>query len=142
MALSTIRVDEIAGYDLIWKDTNILSGMVRYVYKWTQLSVYFTNSFLITHCFFFALQSFYLPGSIDVNDKTIEQWNNIPPPLYLWSRRDWSITHKTRALEQGHITQMHHSTDNEEFHHAEIHQGGGDNGIVQDMDISPTRISY
>ncbi|CAA7035215.1 unnamed protein product [Microthlaspi erraticum] len=60
----TKRVDEIAGYDLIWKDTRILSGM-----------------------------SFYLPGSIDVDDKTIEQWNNSPPPLYLWSRRDWSISH-------------------------------------------------
>ncbi|ESQ32505.1 hypothetical protein EUTSA_v10003648mg [Eutrema salsugineum] len=105
----TKRVDEIADYDLIWKDTNMLRGM-----------------------------SFYLPGSIDVNDKTIEQWNNLPPPLYLWSRRDWSGYHKTIALQQGHITQMHHSTYTEGLHHAPIPQDeDDDNGMVQDMDISP-----
>ncbi|XP_019095523.1 PREDICTED: protein ENHANCED DOWNY MILDEW 2-like isoform X1 [Camelina sativa] len=107
----TKRVDLIADYELIWEDRNLLSGM-----------------------------SFYLPGSVDVDNKTIEQWNNIPPPLYLWSRRDWGRSHKTTALQQGHITQMHHSTYNENFHHAEIPRGDADNGMVQDMEISPARI--
>ncbi|CAH2044836.1 unnamed protein product [Thlaspi arvense] len=101
----TKRVDEIAEYDLIWEDTRLLSGM-----------------------------SFYLPGSIDVNDQTIEQWNNMPPPLYLWSRRDWSRSHKAIALQQSHITQMHHSTCTGRFHHAEVPQDYDD--MVQDMDLS------
>ncbi|CAE6227507.1 unnamed protein product [Arabidopsis arenosa] len=105
----TKRVDAIADYELIWEDSNLLAGM-----------------------------SFYLPGSVDVNDKTIEQWNNIPPPLYLWSRRDWSKSHKTRAVQQGHITQMHHFTYNGDCHHTEISRGDDDNDLVQDMEISPT----
>ncbi|CAN8265759.1 unnamed protein product [Cochlearia groenlandica] len=105
----TKRVDEVAGYELIWEDSNILSGM-----------------------------SFYLPGSIDVNDKMIEQWNNIPPPLYLWSRRDWSRSHKIKALDQGHITHMHDTSYKEScFSHPVISQGNDDhNGMVQEMDIS------
>ncbi|KAF8105677.1 hypothetical protein N665_0157s0242 [Sinapis alba] len=101
----TKRLDAIADYDLIWEDTNLLSG-----------------------------KSFYLPGSIDVNNKTIEQWNNIPPPLYLWSRKDWTLNHKTIALQHGHITHMHHSTYTVGLHHAEIPR---DDGMVQDMEISP-----
>ncbi|KAG2261215.1 hypothetical protein Bca52824_068294 [Brassica carinata] len=101
----TKRVDAIAEYDLIWEDTNLLSG-----------------------------KSFYLPGSIDVNNKTIEQWNNIPPPLYLWSRRDWTWNHKAIALQQGHITHMYHSTYTVGLHHAEPPP---DDGIVQEMEISP-----
>ncbi|RID59835.1 hypothetical protein BRARA_F03033 [Brassica rapa] len=101
----TKRVDAIADYDLIWEDANLLSG-----------------------------KSFYLPGSIDVNNKTIEQWNNIPPPLYLWSRRDWTWNHKAIALQQGHITHMYHSTYTVGLHHAEPPP---DDGIVQEMEISP-----
>ncbi|KAL3849183.1 hypothetical protein ACJIZ3_011065 [Penstemon smallii] len=61
-------------YDLIWEDDLILSG-----------------------------KSFYLPGSIDVNDQKIEQWNVDPPPLYLWSHRDWTKTHEAVALKHGHL---------------------------------------
>ncbi|GJZ23791.1 protein enhanced downy mildew 2 isoform X1 [Tanacetum coccineum] len=61
-------------YDLIWEDVELLAG-----------------------------KSFYLPGSVDVNDKQMEQWNNTPPPLYLWSRRDWTTKHKNIAQRQGHI---------------------------------------
>ncbi|KAL9255325.1 ENHANCED DOWNY MILDEW 2-like protein [Drosera capensis] len=61
-------------YDLVWDDNQKLSG-----------------------------KSFYLPGSIDVNDKPIEDWNNVPPPLYLWSRQDWSAEHKDIAEMHGHL---------------------------------------
>ncbi|KAI4374800.1 hypothetical protein MLD38_012752 [Melastoma candidum] len=61
-------------YDLIWEDDHFLSG-----------------------------KSFYLPGSIDENDKQMEQWNCSAPLLYLWSRRDWSTKHKTIAKSMGHL---------------------------------------
>ncbi|KAJ4900833.1 EDM2-like protein1 [Raphanus sativus] len=101
----TKRVDVIAEYDLIWEDANLLAG-----------------------------KSFYLPGSIDVHNKTIEQWNNIPPPLYLWSRKDWGWDHKAIALQQGHIKHMYHSTYTVGLHHAELPR---DDSMVQDMEISP-----
>ncbi|XP_056162709.1 protein ENHANCED DOWNY MILDEW 2-like [Syzygium oleosum] len=71
----TERLDEkMFRYDLVWEDHRFLSG-----------------------------KSFYLPGSIDVEDKQIEQWNNKPPLLYLWSRRDWTAKHRTIAQKQGHL---------------------------------------
>ncbi|KAG6494343.1 hypothetical protein ZIOFF_049367 [Zingiber officinale] len=63
-------------YDLIWEDSQSLSG-----------------------------KSFYLPGSVDVNDNQLEQWNLSPPPLYLWSRDDWTVKHKRIAARQGHIVE-------------------------------------
>ncbi|PIN01457.1 Histone-lysine N-methyltransferase [Handroanthus impetiginosus] len=62
-------------YDLIWEDDHIFSG-----------------------------KSFYLPGSVDVHDQQMQQWNVDPPPLYLWSRPDWTTKHKAVALQCGHIT--------------------------------------
>ncbi|KAI6679019.1 hypothetical protein NL676_039815 [Syzygium grande] len=71
----TERLDEkMFWYDLVWEDDRFLSG-----------------------------KSFYLPGSIDMEDKQIEQWNNKPPLLYLWSRRDWTAKHRTIAQKQGHL---------------------------------------
>lgn len=64
-------------YDLIWEDRATLSG-----------------------------KSFYLPGSIDVHDKQIEQWNVRPPVLYLWSRPDWTSKHKGIASSQGHTSRL------------------------------------
>ncbi|KAF8391638.1 hypothetical protein HHK36_023944 [Tetracentron sinense] len=65
----TERLDEKeAAYDLVWEDIEKLSG-----------------------------KSFYLPGSVDVNDKQMEQWNVKPPVLYLWSRPDWTARHKVIA---------------------------------------------
>ncbi|XP_020593200.1 protein ENHANCED DOWNY MILDEW 2 [Phalaenopsis equestris] len=64
-------------YDLIWEDRATLSG-----------------------------KSFYLPGSIDVHDKQIEQWNVKPPVLYLWSRPDWTSKHKSIASIQGHTSTL------------------------------------
>lgn len=40
------------------------------------------------------MQSFYLPGSIDLEDQQLEQWNLKPPPLSLWSRSDWTMKHQ------------------------------------------------
>ncbi|XVF71803.1 hypothetical protein PTKIN_Ptkin12aG0068500 [Pterospermum kingtungense] len=78
----TKRLDEKEAYDLIWEDDRLLSG-----------------------------KSFYLPGSVDVNDKQLEQWNVKAPPLYLWSRSDWTTRHKAIAQEHGHafngIEEMH-----------------------------------
>ncbi|XP_027127336.2 protein ENHANCED DOWNY MILDEW 2-like isoform X2 [Coffea arabica] len=62
-------------YDLIWEDDELLSG-----------------------------KSFYLPGSVDVLAQQIEQWNAETPPLYLWSRPDWTVKHKAIAREHGHIS--------------------------------------
>ncbi|KAK0589735.1 hypothetical protein LWI29_017894 [Acer saccharum] len=68
----TKRLDEKAAYDydLIWEDDELLSG-----------------------------KSFYLPGSVDIHDNQIEQWNVKPPPLSLWSRSDWTDRHKDIAQE-------------------------------------------
>ncbi|KAI3673839.1 hypothetical protein L6452_39969 [Arctium lappa] len=62
-------------YDLIWEDVKLLAG-----------------------------KSFYLPGSVDVNDKQMDQWNNTPPPLYLWSRPDWTSKHRAIAQQHGHTS--------------------------------------
>ncbi|XP_052108372.1 protein ENHANCED DOWNY MILDEW 2 isoform X2 [Arachis duranensis] len=71
----TKRLDrKKGGYDLIWEDDEMLSG-----------------------------KAFYLPGSVDVRDKQLEDWNNKTPPLYLWSRPDWSARHRAIALQHGHI---------------------------------------
>ncbi|XP_048127685.1 protein ENHANCED DOWNY MILDEW 2-like isoform X2 [Rhodamnia argentea] len=64
-------------YDLLWEDCELLSG-----------------------------KSFYLPGSIDVHNKRLEDWNLTTPPLYLWSRHDWTSKHKTIAEEHGHISKQ------------------------------------
>ncbi|CAL5391113.1 unnamed protein product [Camellia sinensis] len=71
----TKRLDEkIPPYDLIWEDGELLSG-----------------------------KSFYLPGSVDVHEQQMEQWNWKAPPLYLWSRSDWTAQHKAIARNHGHL---------------------------------------
>lgn len=49
------------------------------------------------------IQSFYLPGSVDVHNQQLDDWNLQPPSLYLWSRRDWTSRHKALAEEYGHL---------------------------------------
>ncbi|KAG9453169.1 hypothetical protein H6P81_006073 [Aristolochia fimbriata] len=74
----TQRLDQKdLAYDLIWEDDCALSG-----------------------------KSFYLPGSIDGYDKQMEQWNDKPPLLYLWSRPDWSAKHRNIAMQWGHTSQV------------------------------------
>ncbi|KAI7729927.1 hypothetical protein M8C21_031286 [Ambrosia artemisiifolia] len=72
-------------YDLIWEDVELLAG-----------------------------KSFYLPGSVDVNDKIMDQWNNIAPPLYLWSRPGWTNKHRAIARKHGHIPQQQPQSDENE----------------------------
>ncbi|KAK2405930.1 protein ENHANCED DOWNY MILDEW [Trifolium repens] len=62
------------GYDLIWEDEEICSG-----------------------------KSFYLPGSVDTQHKQLEDWNLKAPPLYLWSRPDWTAWHMGIAQYHRHI---------------------------------------
>ncbi|KAG8051851.1 hypothetical protein GUJ93_ZPchr0001g30743 [Zizania palustris] len=62
-------------YDLVWEDSECLSG-----------------------------KAFYLPGSVDVNDKIVEGWNASAPPLYLWSRPDWTKMHMEVAVEHNHTS--------------------------------------
>ncbi|KAE8734933.1 putative Acyltransferase [Hibiscus syriacus] len=71
-------------YELIWKDNKFLSG-----------------------------KSFYLPGSVDANDKQMDQWNVMAPPLYLWSRSDFSANHKGIAEKHGHLPKEPESLDQE-----------------------------
>nr|KYP74956.1 hypothetical protein KK1_007651 [Cajanus cajan] len=78
--------DRRSTYDLVWEDERFLSG-----------------------------KSFYLPGSVDTNDKQIEQWNVKPPPLYLWSRPDWTDKHKAIAREHGHLISHHEVSKMESF---------------------------
>ncbi|XVE50756.1 hypothetical protein DITRI_Ditri01bG0188800 [Diplodiscus trichospermus] len=74
----TERLDEKkfsrSRYELVWEDNQFLSG-----------------------------KSFYLPGSVDANDKQMDQWNVMAPPLYLWSRSDFSTKYKIIAEKHGHL---------------------------------------
>ncbi|WCJ37448.1 ENHANCED DOWNY MILDEW 2 [Euphorbia peplus] len=70
----TTRLNMKGPYRLIWEDETLLSG-----------------------------KAFYLPGSVDVNDKQIEDWNVSPPPLYLWSHVDWAMRHEALARAYDHV---------------------------------------
>ncbi|RDX86204.1 Protein ENHANCED DOWNY MILDEW 2, partial [Mucuna pruriens] len=75
----TKRLDrKKGGYDLIWEDDEMFSG-----------------------------KSFYLPGSVDIRDKQLEDWNLKPPPLYLWSHPDWTIKHMEIAHKHCHIKEQY-----------------------------------
>lgn len=69
----TERLDKKKPYDLVWENDHFLSG-----------------------------KSFYLPGSVNENDKQMDQWNVTAPPLYLWSQQEWSAKHKAIAQKHGH----------------------------------------
>nr|GMD56112.1 protein ENHANCED DOWNY MILDEW 2 isoform X1 [Ipomoea batatas] len=69
-------------YDLIWENDELLCG-----------------------------KAFYLPGSVDVNDKTLDDWNVSTPPLYLWSRPDWTPKHKEIAKIAGHLSKARENQD-------------------------------
>ncbi|KAL6529436.1 hypothetical protein OROGR_015059 [Orobanche gracilis] len=62
-------------YDLVWEDDQMFAG-----------------------------KSFYLPGSVDVFDKQIEDWNVNAPVLYLWSNPTWTSKHKAIAEHHGHLS--------------------------------------
>lgn len=87
-------------YDLIWEDDVILAGKVQKIERFLLPDFSLTND--MTQ-FFLLCQSFYLPGSINVYNQQMDQWNIVSPPLYLWSRPDWTAKHKAVAMQQGHI---------------------------------------
>ncbi|KAL6520737.1 hypothetical protein OROHE_016918 [Orobanche hederae] len=62
-------------YDLVWEDDQMFAG-----------------------------KSFYLPGSVDVFDKHIEDWNVNAPVLCLWSNPTWTSKHKAIAEQHGHLS--------------------------------------
>ncbi|KAL6570808.1 hypothetical protein OROGR_000358 [Orobanche gracilis] len=62
-------------YDLVWEDDQMFAG-----------------------------KSFYLPGSVDVFNKHIEDWNVNAPVLYLWSNPTWTTKHKAIAEQHGHLS--------------------------------------
>ncbi|XP_056693369.1 protein ENHANCED DOWNY MILDEW 2 isoform X2 [Spinacia oleracea] len=70
----TKRLDSRKGtrYELIWEDPYLLAG-----------------------------EAFYLPGSCDANEKHLSQWNNVTPPLYLWSHPGWTRKHREIAYNCG-----------------------------------------
>ncbi|CAL5405446.1 unnamed protein product [Camellia sinensis] len=81
----TERLDK-KGYDLIWENNELLAG-----------------------------KSFYLPGSVDINDNQLEDWNVSTPPLYLWSHPDWTAKHKAIAQRHGHLAREQKQS------HLEVH---------------------
>ncbi|PNX77036.1 enhanced downy mildew protein [Trifolium pratense] len=98
------------GYDLIWEDDEICSG-----------------------------KSFYLPGSVDTQHKQLEDWNLKAPPLYLWSRPDWTSWHMGIAQYHGHIKHNNylglHAPDN----FLSIFDGvPDDNGDILLQDCAPS----
>lgn len=58
-----------------------------------------------------SFQSFYLPGSVDAKDKQMEQWNVMPPLLYLWSHPDWSAKHRKIAESHDHISKQQEAVE-------------------------------
>lgn len=85
--LDSIRRAYGSKYELIWEDQHLLSG-----------------------------KSFYLPGSIDIHDKQVQQWNNTTPPLSLWSRSDWTAEHRKIAKSRHHFWLPGHSPPPQQPH--------------------------
>jgi hypothetical protein len=94
-----IRLDKKKPYNLVWENDHFLSGKV---YDMHFAVPFWINLDVLFHYDIFFFQSFYLPGSVNENDKQMDQWNVTAPPLYLWSRQEWSAKHKAIAQKHGH----------------------------------------
>ncbi|KAL9347548.1 hypothetical protein Peur_058914 [Populus x canadensis] len=69
------------------------------------LNIFHTDFVLLTWqilFIFLVLQSFYLPRSAVANGKQIEDWPVNTPPIYLWSRAEWTAWRIPIAREHGH----------------------------------------
>lgn len=129
VTLLLIRLDEKKfPYDLIWEDDQMFSGKVVCSSVFCLLFFCFLFAFYIISgkvvcvsplmcCLF---QSFYLPGSVDVHDNQIEDWNNTAPVIYLWSHPDWTSKHKDIDIRHGHSSGALKKNSLEEIHH-EMH---------------------
>lgn len=85
---------------------------------------------------FSSVQSFYLPGSVDTNDKQLDQWNLKPPVLWLWSRPDWSPRHMAVAVKQGHTCKVQEEPFINQVETQFPDQWWKDHDFDDDMDIS------
>ncbi|XP_024966145.1 protein ENHANCED DOWNY MILDEW 2-like [Cynara cardunculus var. scolymus] len=94
-------------YDLVWEDANLLAG-----------------------------KSFYFPGSVDANDKQVDQWNNTAPPLYLWSRSDWTSKYIAIAQQHGHVSKEPEANVHALDLHAENHELNGEVSMPLDNDMN------
>ncbi|XP_010536700.1 PREDICTED: protein ENHANCED DOWNY MILDEW 2 [Tarenaya hassleriana] len=88
--VETDRLDKKKSpYVLVWEDKQFLSG-----------------------------KSFYLPGSVGDEDKQMDDWNLVSPPLSLWSRSDWVAKHMEIAQKHGHLSNNMGKTKFENDDHA------------------------
>ncbi|KAG7538033.1 Zinc finger PHD-type [Arabidopsis suecica] len=106
----TERLDKKkSSYVLIWEDKTFLSG-----------------------------NSFYLPGSVNEEDKQLEDWNIVPPPLSLWSRSDFAAKHKKIAEKHCHLSRDVGSSKLkivEEEAKASLHPLGPSDGMCDDIPV-------
>lgn len=66
-----------------------------------------------------------------MNGKQLEQHNSLAPPLYLWSRPDWTAKHKAIAETRGHGRVTY-----DPIQIGEIITGGKHDGISEeDMEV-------
>lgn len=97
-------------YDLVWEYKDKLSG-----------------------------KSFYLPGSVDINDKQMEDWNIVAPILSLWSRQDWTASHLDIAKKHHHLLgeQRENSSRNRLGHDLSFKNRGQTSIAVKTDNASP-----
>lgn len=95
----------------------------------------------------YSFQSFYLPGSVNDEDKQLEDWNNVPPPLSLWSRSDFAAKHKKIAEKHYHLFRDVGSSNLKKFEeeaNASLHPLGASDGMCDNNTMprdSPFEIS-
>ncbi|CAN8252908.1 unnamed protein product [Cochlearia groenlandica] len=103
----TERLDrKNSSYVLVWEDEAFLSG-----------------------------KSFYLPGSVNDEDKQVEDWNIISPPLSLWSRSDFAAKHKEIAEKHYHFSRGVGSTELKKIDEepdSSLHPGRASEGRYED----------
>ncbi|CAH8358814.1 unnamed protein product [Eruca vesicaria subsp. sativa] len=104
----TDRLDtKRSSYVCIWEDEEIVSG-----------------------------KSFYLPGSVNNEDKQLEEsWNVVSPPLSLWSHPDFAAKHKEIAEMHNHLPRDVGNLElkkMDEEASASLHSLGASDGICED----------
>lgn len=104
----TDRLDKKrSSYVCIWEDEEIVSG-----------------------------KSFYLPGSVNNEDKQLEEsWNLVSPPLSLWSHPDFAAKHREIAEKHNHLPRDVESLQLKEIDeeaNASLHPLGASDGICED----------
>jgi len=100
---------------------------IQVIFSWMHLSLTAVFSFFPVPVLF--IQPNDLSGSVDVNDRQMDQRNVKAHILSLWSRSDWSSKHKVIAQEYGHVCSEHQVLETEKFKSdtlaAAVHATGG-----------------